>query len=488
MRALILIHRWLGIACCLLFAMWFASGMVMHFVPFPQLTSAERFAGLSPIPAGSIHVAPGRAAQALPGAVERLRLVMRGSRPQYVFEQEHRMAGVYADNGTPAGTVSAQEALQLALEHARNRGLEAGRAQYAELAAYDQWTVPNGLDNYRPLHRIRLNDDLGTEIYVSAVTGEVVRDTTRIERAWNYAGSVAHWVYPTALRKHWGAWDSVVWWLSLAALVGAVTGLIVGVARARWKSARRFSPYRGMHYWHHMLGLGCATFVLTYIFSGWLSMDHGLLFSRNAASAQEIATLAGGAFDTARFDNMPLEQAQGAREIGFVLLGGQPYLRARFDAGKQRMIDRRGRATGYFSPSAVNGAAQALLSGQCGAVETATTADAYYVAPSNEGAPLYRLRCADAASTWFHIDGANGHFIEKVDQSRRWYRWLYSALHTFDMPWLIAHQTIRTLLIISLCIGGLLFSLTGVVIGWRRLHINRAENEWQISTSMESEE
>ena len=35
MRALILLHRWLGVAFCLLFAMWFATGIVMHFVPFP---------------------------------------------------------------------------------------------------------------------------------------------------------------------------------------------------------------------------------------------------------------------------------------------------------------------------------------------------------------------------------------------------------------------------------------------------------------------
>ena len=51
MGAIVLLHRWLGIAFCLLFAMWFASGIVMHFVPFPSLTEAERFAGLAPVDA-----------------------------------------------------------------------------------------------------------------------------------------------------------------------------------------------------------------------------------------------------------------------------------------------------------------------------------------------------------------------------------------------------------------------------------------------------
>jgi hypothetical protein len=46
-RALTLLHRSLGVAFCLFFTIWFASGIVMHFVPFARLTEAERLAGLS---------------------------------------------------------------------------------------------------------------------------------------------------------------------------------------------------------------------------------------------------------------------------------------------------------------------------------------------------------------------------------------------------------------------------------------------------------
>jgi hypothetical protein len=35
MHILATLHRWWGVAFCLLFAMWFASGAIMHFVPFP---------------------------------------------------------------------------------------------------------------------------------------------------------------------------------------------------------------------------------------------------------------------------------------------------------------------------------------------------------------------------------------------------------------------------------------------------------------------
>ena len=33
-------------------------------------------------------------------------------------------------------------------------------------------------------------------VYVSSATGEVVRDATRTERLWNYAGAWIHWLYP----------------------------------------------------------------------------------------------------------------------------------------------------------------------------------------------------------------------------------------------------------------------------------------------------
>src|SRR5262252_6929482 len=83
MRALTLIHRWLGIAFCLLFAMWFASGIVMHFVPFPALDPTERLAGLSLLPA-SIRTSPPDAVKSLGGDLVRLRLTAPGGHPVYV--------------------------------------------------------------------------------------------------------------------------------------------------------------------------------------------------------------------------------------------------------------------------------------------------------------------------------------------------------------------------------------------------------------------
>ena len=48
-RALVVLHRYVGVAVGLLMAVWFVSGIVMMYVGFPRLTEAERLRALSPV-------------------------------------------------------------------------------------------------------------------------------------------------------------------------------------------------------------------------------------------------------------------------------------------------------------------------------------------------------------------------------------------------------------------------------------------------------
>lgn len=182
MGAIALSHRWLGIAFCLLFAMWFATGIVMHFVPFPSLTEAERFAGLAPVDPGEIRISVGDAVAAS-GIVDaaRVRLIQRIDGPVYIVSGPARSRAVRASDGQDASVISADAALVIVRAHARQRGLDAARAAIAGHSDYDQWSVPNGSDRHRPLFRAALGDAAGTEVYVSSSTGEVVLDTTRSE-------------------------------------------------------------------------------------------------------------------------------------------------------------------------------------------------------------------------------------------------------------------------------------------------------------------
>jgi hypothetical protein len=546
MRFLILIHRWLGVAFCLLFAMWFATGMVMHFVPFPSLTEAERIAGLASIAPGPVRHGAAEAVQASGLAdAARARLFARMDGAVYRVEGESGLRAVQARDLSPADVRDARLARDIAADHARRRGLDAAGAAFVEVAQHDQWSVPNGLDAHRPLYRIALDDVPGTELYVSSVTGEVVLDTTRLERVWNYAGSVLHWIYPTALRRDWKAWDTTVWWLSLVALITALAGAVVGVLRLKvgqgrdhrvglnvaeggdrtvsgakpgdaqidgdriahrrwaWASA---SPYRGLHAWHHWLGLGCATFVLTWTFSGWLSMDHGRLFSRGKPAAAEAAAVSNASLAAVLWSESLHRVPAQALEVEWFAFDGRLTRRERSGLATQRLsragddsvpAQRRPRAgdasvsgqrrsgagddsmpeqrspvgdaslsdRAYLQAGEVDALAPRLAP-HCAPAVAVRADDAYRIVSSMPGAPVYRLVCGE---TWFHVDGANGAMLEKLDPSRRAYRWLYAALHTLDFPGLLARPQLRTIIVVLLCALGLAFSLTGVVIGWRRL-------------------
>jgi hypothetical protein len=467
MGAIVLSHRWLGIAFCLLFAMWFASGIVMHFVPFPSLTEAERFAGLAPVERTQavVAVADAIAASGIADAT-RVRLIQRGDGPVYVVSGSTIVRAVNASDGAEASVEFPAVALAIAREHARSRGLDATRAEIVARADYDQWSVPNGFDRHRPLFRVAFGDAAGTEIYVSSRTGEVVLDTTRSERAWNWVGSVLHWIYPTILRRNWALWDQVVSTLSLAALIAALLGAVLGIVRTRIRGHRISSPYRGWHALHHIIGLVSTVFVLTWIFSGWLSMDHGRRFSRGQLTSTESGVT----------NAMPdwraapsVDQPPSVHEIEWFAFNGRVFRRDRTGLKSQTLAKAgepaRGRQMAFLDEQDVLGLTTRLAEG-CGAASVLADNDDYPARSIVPGAPVYRSRCGDL---WFDIDGADGSMLQRLDASRRAYRWFYSALHMLDFPVLMAHPFLRDVLIVGLCALGLVFSVTGIVIGWRRL-------------------
>lgn len=469
MRALILSHRWLGVAFCLLFAMWFASGIVMHFVPYPALSDAQRFAGLMPIDFASVKRGPTEAREASRiSKATRIRLVQRTDGPVYLISDGWRINALRASDLSDAAVHSGDLALAIATNYARRRDLHAA---VAGLAAYDQWTVSGQFDPYRPLYRVALNDGHGTELYVSTTTGEIVQETTLHERAWNYIGSIAHWIYPVPLRRHRSVWTALLWGLSLLALIGAVMGAVIGPLRIGITKSRPASPYRGWQALHHWLGLFCGLFVLTFIFSGWLSMDDGLLFSSGKPTVSEKIAIAG----TPDWDALPSDEIQRVptlvREVEWFAFGGRIYRRERTGVDSERLfladpINSEANQKREFLRTDEIDFAVKHVARSCDPSFIITRDDSYAIAAIIPGAPVFRVICG---ADWFHIDGASGALLERLDTSRRAYRWLFGALHTINFSLLMARPVLRTALIVMLCGFGVAFSLTGVVIAWHRL-------------------
>src|SRR5262249_35942592 len=227
------------------------------------------------------------------GTEFRWTLVQRVDGPVYVLARSERVKALRATDLDDATVRSAEEAAALSFPYAGQPSPDIVSAPLAVAISAAQWTFGEQYDLHRPLYRIALNDPAGTERYLSATTGEIVLTTTRGQRRWNYFGSIAHWIYPEALRRNLDLWSRLVWWLALLASTGASLGAVIGVSRIERRGSRLASPYGGWQAWHHWLGLVCMPFVLTWIASGWLSMDNGRLFSTGETVPAQARAITG---------------------------------------------------------------------------------------------------------------------------------------------------------------------------------------------------
>lgn len=485
-RLTYLVHRWTGVAGCVLMALWFVSGMVMLYIGYPKLTPWER---LGPLPALAADCCEplGSLLDGAPPSEVGLVLTSIGGRPSYVLHERNRPLRVLAAaDGMPVRPVAPESALAEARVFAPTAAL-----RYVDEIHEDRWTHSRGLDAHRPLHRIRLDGDSPGLLYISSATGQVVMDAPRHQQRWNYAGAWLHWLYMFRDRPVDPVWSWLVIVLSAACTVTAVTGVTVGVWRWRFRGRYRSgvrTPYQqGWMRWHHLLGLAFSAFVCAWIFSGLMSMNPFGIFSA-AHERPDVAAYRGEAGMVAGALMQPAGIVHALQRAGFTpvelrwrRLGGEEYVLAH-DARARTRVVRAGardtlRVAEVWQPGEVMPAAQRLFAQSPATSQVLTGYDAYYYQRHSEamngalvhGLPALRVHYQDAGRTRVYIDLRTGEMVSSLDRAQRIGRWLFYFLHSWDLPVLLRTGLARDLAIIVLSVGGLGVSLTGVVIGWRRL-------------------
>src|SRR5687767_3816776 len=160
LRALLVVHRWIGVVSCVLFLLWFGSGIGMMYWGMPSVTATDRLARAPALDPANVVLSPLEAAEK--AGVERpspgqIRLNTFDGRPAY------RISGqvIYADTGEEQGTASA---------FLRNRAAAEWTGQSTQLAVVesvretDQWLVGSALRNLRPLWKYSWPN--GEQLYI----------------------------------------------------------------------------------------------------------------------------------------------------------------------------------------------------------------------------------------------------------------------------------------------------------------------------------
>lgn len=502
--ALMFAHRYLGVAFCLVFVIWFASGIVMVYKRLPEYSAEERLARLPALDAAAIRLTPAEALEAarLQDAPRRVLLTSLHSRPVYRFVVDGGTATIFADDGSFVDRVEPEDAV--AIVAGAFPGIRGTARHLAALEQPDQWTINNRFGATGALHHVALGDPAGTEAYVAEATGEIVMKTDRSSRLWGYAGPVMHWFYFTPLRAQRGPlWSNLIIYGSVVGCVLCVLGLVIGVYR--FSAARRYehgssmTPYVGWLRWHHYAGLLFGVFTFTWAFSGLLTMTPWNLFPQGEPTPAQTRAIRGDGVALDRFTVAPgaalaeFQKQFPPKEVELLQFMGAPFYAAyqRADpSGRAHQDTARYAAPGTglsrvlvtadaaaprvkdgFTRDELLAAARAAMPGLEPFEATwLTDVDAYYYQRTGGSRlPALRAKFNDADDTWLYLDARDGSLVQAEVRGSRAERWLYQGLHSLDVPGLYQTPWAWYPLIIGLSLGGLALSLTSVIVGWRFL-------------------
>ncbi len=489
-RYSVMLHRYLGIVFGLIILLWCLSGFVMMFVQYPSLSEEERYAYMKPLQIQSC-------CNVLESSIDTEQLfdsfVIKQfpNGPYLKFQSNIENVSIHAETGSLLPSSSSQDRIAYANQIAYQSNSTV--VDYVGQIDIDQWSIIPGVARHSPFDVFELDDPENSRLYFSRNSGELVQQVSYNERTWGWVGAVIHWIYPTIIRQNTQLWIQLIIWLSIISIFMVLVGAILGISRLRHKGHWRSSPYKGRFFWHHYTSLFTGILMLTWLFSGLMSMyPWGLLEGRSFS--KEIRNLRGEGFTVSPQVINILEEIsrldlpKDTVELKGVLVSGHLNLIAISSDWKASLIQRFAIHDGMDKefPTADQLAHRIRPEAAILSTHLITDGDSYYYNHhENRMFPVYRIIYQDGER--IYLDALSFDVVAVFDSNRKMARWLYLGLHRGDF-----FPNLNGSLLWYLSWGGLLLLMTFAVgIGcwlafrvWQRLLKNQRKSSSRSKNSL----
>ena len=324
--------------------------------------------------------------------------------------------------------------------------------------------------------RVDLDDEDRTHLYVSTKTTEVHQKTNRqrvMELLW-----CCNTLDLSCNPKGLGSLGPIGLVGLAFGILGVIAGIILGLKHSvtGWKRGSQLlsSPFSGWLAWHHKLGFIFGVFVLLWIFSGWLSMDHGRLFSTPNPTLNQETNLRGIQLSAAlnQVTQEDLNKFSNVREFEISALDGRAMLIAKNGQTSELLFTEANSSPNqdYLISTARSAVSQAWPEMSIKSSYMVAADDVYgHLREASFPKETLRIILDDVDETWVHINLDDGHIVSVMDKSRRLYRWLFNGIHSLDLPGFSSKRPLWDIFMVVLMLTGTIFSITGLILAYKKL-------------------
>lgn len=475
------IHRVLGTLLSILFLVWFLSAFVMMYHGFPRVNQRKQLAkqeflregqsAMSLLPIDSVLTQ-------LPPEEPVMDIALKREKGRTALQ----VRTFHTSYTLPVDTVTVVDTIPDLLRTVK-QWCDAPIARVDTMYRLDQWIPFGSMKKELPIYKYHFADAEKHQLYIGSQSGKVLQFTDRDERFWAWLGAIPHWVYFTRLRQDLELWSNTVIALSGIGCIMVIAGIWVAVdvwRKSRRRKAAGFSPYRKKWYhWHYVSGIFFGIFVLTFVFSGmmslaeipsWishptLSIDPRRAFHEPKPQMEEI-----------RLDyRLVLAAYPDAKQVEWSNFCQHPYYTVKGE-DMEVYIDATDSVPRplQLSKEEVEEAVQNIYEKEklpypvTLQTERLDHFETYYRDMSQmyknvSLLPVWKITADDEDHSVYYVNPQTG-AVRYVNTTARWKYWTYPALHRMRIAGLNSNVTLRKTVLWILLLGGTVVSTTGIVL------------------------